>query len=131
MEPETVYGLRCARKDEKALIERVDAYLAPLSRRTGKVKNPSLLAGYLPFVFKHIHFNLNKDTGTSCTFYPNEDENGRLSFPDRPECSWLLRVRIDLQTFPAASQEKAEEFVAGLLGAVGFEAVVLEAGELR
>ena len=126
MKPETTYGLTCARKDEKVLMQRVNAYLATFDRTTSKVRNPTLLADFAPSVLKHFYFNLNKDTATYLEIRPNEDVNGRLFFPGHPECGWLVRARIDPGTFPAGTQEKAEEFIRGVLAAAQNPSVVLE-----
>ena len=126
MKPETTYALRCPKKDERLLLERVNAYLATYHRTTSKARNPSMLARYLPFVVKHFYWNLNKDAGTWFDIYPNEDAEGKHFFPERKDYCWLMRVRIDLRQWPAATQAKAESFIAGLLSAMGFESVVLQ-----
>ncbi len=37
-----------------------------------------------------------------------------------------MHVRIDLERWPAATPEKAEDFIAGLLSAIGFESLVVQ-----
>ena len=130
MNPETCYGVRCSKKEEKILMHRVNDYLAKLDRTTSKAKQPNMLERYIPFVIKHFYWNLNKDTGTWFDIYPNEDVNGKFFFPGQKDLAWLMRVRIDLKSWPAATQEKAESFIAGLLAAIQFEVLVLNEGNV-
>ncbi|KVC94940.1 hypothetical protein WI77_10665 [Burkholderia ubonensis] len=126
MKPVTYYALRCAPKDEKVLIGRVNAYLETLHRTTSKAKQPSLLQRYAPFVIKHFYWNLNKDTGTWFDIYPNQDTRGEFFFPAFQDHAWLLHVRIDTESYPDATEAKAEQFIASLLAAIGFDAVVVQ-----
>ena len=129
MKKETVFGLRCAREEEKALVKRVDGYLAQLHRTTSRETNRQMLDGFKPLEITHFYWNLNKDTATFVEIYPNVDVKGRRFFPDRPEFGWLMRALIHLDTFPAGTQEKAETFIRGLLDATGCGSVVLREGD--
>ncbi len=80
MKPETIYALRCSKKDEALLLQRVNAYLATYRRTTSRAKNKSLLAGYLPFVIRYFYWNLNKDAGTWFDLYPMKILAGSTSF---------------------------------------------------
>jgi hypothetical protein len=126
MKPQTYYAFRCSKKDEKVLMQRVNDYLGKFDRTTSKAKHPQMLGSYLPRVIKHFYWNLNKDTGTWFDIYPNEDLNGALFFPEHPDLAWLMRVRVDLKTWPTATLEKAESFISGLLSAIQFEALVIK-----
>jgi hypothetical protein len=119
MKTETFYAFHCSKKEEKHLMERVNNYLAGFDRTTSKTKNQVALTYFLPMVFKHFYWNLNKDTGTYFAIFPNEDSNGAFFFIEQPNLGWLMRVRIDIKTYPAATQEKAESFINGLLSAIG------------
>jgi hypothetical protein len=125
MKPETIYAFRCNKKEEKALMHRVNSYLGALERTTSKAKNPDMLKRYAPHVIKHFYWNLNKETGTWFDLYPNEDVNGNYFYPDLKNYAWLMRVRIDLTTWRVATQDKAETFIAGLIAATGFEFIVV------
>jgi hypothetical protein len=126
MKPTTYYALRCLPKDEKVLIGRVDAYLATLHQRTSNAKQPALLKRYAPFVIKHFHWNLNKDTDTWFDIYPNKDIQEEFFFPAVQDRAWIMRVRIDLDTYPVATKAKAEQFITGLLASTGFDAVIVQ-----
>ena len=121
MPPNTSYGLLCSLKDEKVLMQRVNAYLATLSRTTSKAKQPSLLEARLPFVLKYFYWNLNKDTGTWVEIHPNQDQRGEMFFPSNPECSWIMRANIN----NIQLKKKAEVFFEGLLAAIQFEHILL------
>ena len=125
MKPQTYYGLRCDKKDEKVLMHRVNAYLATLDRKTSKAKNADLLKAFRPRVLAYFYWNLNKAAGTFVSIHPNEDARGTCFFPDRPDCGWLVKVRVDTKTWREATPKKAKQFVAGLVAATGFETVVL------
>lgn len=125
MRPVTIHGFKCLKKDEKALIQRVNEYLAGLLRTTSKSKNSDMLRAYSPLSIKHFYWNLNKDTGTYLDIYPNEDIEGKWFFGNHRDCAWLMHVRIDVATYPAATQAKAETFIQSLIDATNFESFVI------
>ena len=51
----TILGIKCVVKDEKAMMVRVNDYLATIKRTTSKAKNQSLLDSELPFIIKHFY----------------------------------------------------------------------------
>jgi hypothetical protein len=122
---EKIYGILCSKEDESQLITRVNAYLATFNRTTSKANNKSMLDGYLPFVLKYFYWNLNKDTGTWFELFLNEDSNGKYFFPNHKDYGWLMRIRIDIDKFPAATPEKAKEFISGLFSAIEFSFKVI------
>jgi hypothetical protein len=126
MKPETVYGIISEKRNEKEIIKQVNGYLAKMNRTTTKSKNKGLLDGFLPYQHSYYYWNLNKDTGTYFEIFMNEDNRRKYHFPTFRQCGWILRVRINLDRFPAATREKAEEFIRGLLSAIAYESRVIQ-----
>lgn len=92
MEDREYYGLISIEKDEKRIITGLNDYLATLNRTTSKVKNKSMLESHLPFVFKHLYFNLNEETGTYLAVFPNCDLRGEWIHKDHQECAWFIQA---------------------------------------
>lgn len=88
----TEYGFISSKKDEKLIIERLNEFLAPLKRTFAKNKSDSYLKGYLPYVYKYVYFNLNKDVGTFMELIPNEDIKDNYKYPDNKNVAWIFRV---------------------------------------
>lgn len=126
LEKETYFGIICERKDEKILVERVNAYLKLLDRTTSKSKNKDLLESHLPFVYKHFYWNLNKSTATWLEIVPNKDEENKWLFTDFFQCNWIMKVIINLETFTDGTQEKAENFIEGLLKEIMFDYLIIK-----
>jgi hypothetical protein len=124
MKAVTIYGLRCSPGDERVLMKRVNEFLAARKRTTSKAKNASLLEAYAPFAIDHFYWNLNKETGTWFDIYPNRDNTGRSFFPDHEDCGWLMHATIDPGR-KAGVRKSAETFLRGVLGATGFEPVLI------
>jgi len=125
MQPVTIYGIKCSKKDEELLMRRVNGLLATHNRTTSKGTDPSMLKAYEPLKIKYFYWNLNKATGTWFDIYPNEGLDGTWFFPDRRDYGWLMHVRIDTARFPASTKEKAETFIQQVLQAVEFPYVVI------
>jgi hypothetical protein len=121
----TIYGFKCAKKDEKVLMQRVNDFLATHHRTTSKSKNEDMLRVYAPLTIKHFYWNLNKEMGTWFDIYPNEDLLGEYFFPDHQDCGWLMHVRLDVHRHADIVKEKSEAYVSGVLKAAEFEYVVL------
>lgn len=131
MMPVTIYGWKCLGKDERVLLERLNHYLARDRRMASKTKDRKMLVGYLPFVIRHFHWNLNQEMGTWFDIYPNEDLKGQFFFPDHKDCGWLIHVRIDFQRHANIIREESEAFVRGLLDSTKFEhRIIRESGDL-
>src|SRR5215475_574183 len=64
MQPVTIYGIKCSKKDEELLMRRVNGLLATHNRTTSKGTDPSMLKAYEPLKIKYFYWNLNKATGT-------------------------------------------------------------------
>ena len=126
LEKETYFGINCERKDEKILIQRVNAYLKLLDRTTSKSKNKDLIDSRLPFVYKHFYWNLNKSTATWLEIVPNKDEEDKWLFKDYPQCNWIMKVIVNLETFSDGSQEKAGNFIKGLLEEMAFKYQIIK-----
>jgi hypothetical protein len=118
------FGIICIKKDEKILMERVNAYLKTLDRTTSKAKHPDMLKPYLPFVYKHYYWNLNKGTGTWFDLFPNEDVNEKYILENNKEYGWIFKCRID-RTHPNYNKELSEGFIENVLNAAGFEYVFI------
>ena len=84
-----------------------------------------MLESYEPLKIKHFYWNLSKETGTWFDIYPNESLDGRWFFSDHRDCAWLMHVRIDIERFPAGSEEKAEAFIQQVLQATELPHVVI------
>jgi hypothetical protein len=125
MKPFTTYGLKCSKKDEKALVQRVNEYLETHNRTMSKAKNKSLLDGYLPFVLKHFYWNLNKGVGTWFELFPNEDQEGKCFNERNKECGWIVKTRVDL-THPLYEKASTEKFLSDMLESTQFEYIILE-----
>jgi hypothetical protein len=123
----TILGIKCVVKDEKAMMVRVNDYLATFDRTTSKTKNKDLLASELPFVLKYFYWNLNKDTATWFDIKPNCDVEGKWYQPAHQDCAWLLHVRIDhsgwirIGEFDDKKRQQTQEFLNGLLKAIEFD----------
>jgi hypothetical protein len=125
MMPVTFYGIYCSEKDEKAITQRVNDYLSKFQRKLSKSKQPILLKKFEPFVLKHFYWRSMNDVGTWFDIYPNADVTGNYFFPKHKDCAWILHVQVNLYNYPMASTLKAQQFVSGLLAAVGFKTVIL------
>ena len=125
MIPVTFYGIYCSKKDEKAIAQRVNDYLAKFHRKMSKSKQPILLEKYQPFVIKHFYWNANNSTATWFDIYPNEDLNGNYFFPNHKECSWILHVYVNFHSYPNASTLMAQQFISGLLAAISFKTTII------
>lgn len=127
----TILGIKCVVKDEKAMMVRVNDYLATFDRTTSKTKNKSLLESELPFVLKHFYWNLNKDTATWFDIKPNCDIEGKWYQPAHQDCAWLLNIRIDYSTWTGLGEAqelrepKTQAFLNGLLKAIEFETMLI------
>jgi hypothetical protein len=123
----TILGIKCIVKDEKAMMARVNDYLATFDRTTSKTKNKSLLESELPFVLKHFYWNLNKATATWFDIKPNQDLEGKWYQPAHQDCAWLLHIRIDhsgwirIGEFDDEKRHQTQEFLNGLLKAIKFD----------
>lgn len=116
-----IHGIRCARKDERALMTRVNEHLAKLSRTTSKTKNPSLLAKFEPYELKHYYWNLNRPLAAYFEIYPNEDAKKRLLHPSHPESGWLIHTRMN----ELEELEQARAYLGDVMRALGFEVSLL------
>ena len=127
----TILGIKCVVKDEKAMMLRVNDYLANFNRTTSKAKNQSLLSSELPFVIKHFYWNLNKDTATWFDIKPNQDLEGKWYQPAYQDCAWLLHIRIDYSTWTGLGEaqdlreRKTQDFLNGLLQTIEFETTAI------
>ncbi len=125
-------GIVCGLKDEKLIMARVNAFLLTLSRTTSKAKNKSLLDSYLPFVFKHFYWNLNKDTGTFVSIVPNQDIEGKWMEASYMDCAWLLAARIDLSGWERIGEltpekiQTTQDFLSNLIANIGFETKLID-----
>ena len=90
----TEYGVISSVKDEKLLHTRLNEYLVDHHRVFAKTKSKSLLDSYLPFVYKHFYFNLNKGMGVYTALYPNQDMKGKYRYPKEKRAAWILTVLI-------------------------------------
>ena len=127
----TILGIKCVVKDEKAMMLRVNDYLATFNRTTSKAKNQSMLSSELPFVIKHYYWNLNKDTASFFDIKPNQDLEGKWYQPAHQNCAWLLHARIDYSTWTGLGEvqdvreRKTQDFLNGLLKAIEFETTLI------
>ncbi len=128
MKPFTTYGIKCARKDEKILVQRINDFLATHKRTMSKAKNKSLLEACLPFTYKHFYWNLNKSVGTWFEIFPNEDEKGKFFSEEHKEYCWLMKTRIDV-AHPMYKKERTEFFLSNVLKSTGHETVVIKENE--
>lgn len=126
MKSVTIYGFKCVKKDEKALLQAVNTVLAAHDRTTSKAKNAGLLAAYAPLVLKHFYWNLNRSLGTWFDIYPNEDVHGAFFFPGHKECAWLMHVRIDPNRLDSRAVLDAADYVQSVLTAIPFERVTIK-----
>ena len=125
MKPFTTYGLKCSKKDEKVLVQRVNEYLKTLDRTMSKAKSKSMLEARLPLILKHFYWNLNKGVGTWFELFPNEDIDGKYYKESNKECGWIIKMRIDL-THPCYEKQNTETFLLEVLKSTGFEFIVIE-----
>ena len=125
MKPVTTYGLKCAKKDEKILVQRINEYLGTIDRTMSKAKNKSMLKALLPFVLKHFYWNLNKGVGTWFEVFSNEDLEEKYFYEANKDCGWLITTRIDL-THPMYEKKRTEQFLKDVLDSTGFDYVVIE-----
>jgi hypothetical protein len=127
----TILGIKCVVKDEKAMMARVNDYLATFNRTTSKAKNKSVLSSESPFVIKHFYWNLNKDTATWFDIKPNLDVEGKWYQLGHQDCAWLLTATIDYSTWTGLGEaqdvreRKTQEFLNGLLQAITFETTLI------
>jgi len=128
MKPFITYGLKCSKKDEKALVQRINAYLETHNRTMSKSKNKSMLDARLPFVLKHFYWNLNKGLGTFFEIFPNEDQEGNYFKETNKECGWLLKTHINL-SHPSYEKKSTENFLLEVLASTAFEYIILEERE--
>ncbi len=126
LKTENYFGVICERKDEKILMQRVNAYLKLLDRTTSKSKTKDLLESRLRFVYKHFYWNLNKGTATWLEIVPNKDEENKWLFADFLQCNWIMKVIINLETLTDGTQEKAENFINGLLEEIIFDYLIIK-----
>lgn len=105
----------------KAIKEKLKSH----NRTTTTAKNKHMLDARLPFVFKHFHWNLNKELAVWIEILPNQDEEGKLQFPDHPECGWLAITRIK----ELHAREAAEKYLSEILEAPGYELLTLAESE--
>ena len=118
MKDNTIYGFLSVKKDEKNIVTNINSYLEELSRVMSKLKTASILEARLPFQYKYIYFNLNKERGTFFEVFPNEDITGKFFFPDKPELAWLLKVIIN-KNHPMYKQTETEGFIQKVLDRSG------------
>lgn len=119
------YGIKCTKKDEKILAQRINAYLATLQRTMSKSTNKSLLSSFLPLVYKYYYWNLNKEVGTWFEIFPNQDLKGNYFNEATPDCAWIIKTRINL-THPLYEKETTEGFLSNVLQAIQFVYIVIE-----
>lgn len=120
MTHQALFGIVSEAGDEKTIHENVKKYLATFHRTTSTVKRPDQLTKFLPFKLKHYHWNLNKETGTFLSLYPNRDLENKLLVGARPDFGWLVHVLYH-HDYPGYEKEKSASFVLGLLEATGFK----------
>jgi hypothetical protein len=123
------YGIKCSKKDEKLLIQRLNDYLKTLDRIMSKAKSKSMLEARLPFILKHFYWNLNKGTGTWFELFSNEDVEEKYFNEPNKECGWILKTRIDL-THPCYEKEKTENFLLNILKSTEFEIITLKESDI-
>lgn len=93
-----------------------------------KTKCKSLLDSYLPFVYKHFYYNLNKGMGVYIALYPNQDTKGKYRYPDEKRTAWILTVLIHKNS-PGYEKEKTEDYIRNVLQAIGLAYVFLYAAD--
>lgn len=124
MQHQVIFGIKSTINDEKSIHSKAKKFLATLNRTTSTAKNKTMLEDYLPFRIKQYHWNLNKDTGTFITLFPNYDLDNRIFVPSKPEYSWLLQVLFH-DHFPGYEKMKSEKYINDLLNYIdyGYELV--------
>jgi hypothetical protein len=121
---DTVYGFICNKKDEKLIMGRLNDFLSQYDRTFSKSKSKGLLEVHLPLKYKHIYFNLNKDTGTFMELTPNEDSEGNYRYLNNRDLGWIFRVIIH-KHFPGYEKSKTESYISQILNVIGFEYIKL------
>lgn len=91
MELNSEYGILIGKSDDKKFIEN---FKQIFNRSLSKSSSKSMLEARLPFKFKYFYFDFEKANGLYIELEPNEDENGNLQYPKRPDFGWILRTRI-------------------------------------
>lgn len=91
MELNSEYGILIDKSDDKKFIMN---FKEVFGRSLSKSESESMLEARLPFVFKYFYFDFEKANGLYIELEPNEDENGILQYPKRPDYGWILRSRI-------------------------------------
>ncbi len=114
MKHQVILGLTTGEKEEKIIVENIKSYLAQFNRTTSTVKKGALLEDFLPFRIKQFHWNLNKETGTFTSLFPNVDLDGRIFFPSSPDVVWLIHVLFH-DHYPGYEKNKSEKFIVDLL----------------
>lgn len=125
MKPNTTFGLKCLKKEEKVLVKGINEFLSTIDRTMSKAKNKTMLEDRLPFVLRHFYWNLNKGVGTWFEVYPNEDLEGKYYSEANKDCGWLITTSIDL-THPGYEKTETEQFLENVLEATTFDYVVIE-----
>ncbi|MBJ6368582.1 hypothetical protein [Snuella sedimenti] len=91
MELNSEYGILIDKSDDKKFIMN---FKEVFGRSLSKSESESMLEARLPFVFKYFYFDFEKANGLYIELEPNEDENGILQYPKRPDYGWILRTKI-------------------------------------
>jgi hypothetical protein len=121
------YCIKATKKDEKEMINRVNEFLKTLMRSLSRQKNPSVSVNGVVYVLKHFYWNLNKDTQTYFEIFLNEDLEGKFFDVEHSEYGWMMKV-IYHEDRPGFEMEGAKGFIEGVLKAMGFEYVGVDAG---
>jgi hypothetical protein len=120
------YGFECEGKDEKVLMKALYDFLEPLKRTFSKTNNKSLLNARLPFVYKHIYWNLNKEKQVYIELYPNRDLEGKYKFPNNLNVGWILFANLNDEEPPyQVSLEEQERFLNEILTSAKFDYIKL------
>jgi hypothetical protein len=115
---QVVFGIESLLKDEKIIHNKFKDFLALQNRTTSTAKNQGMLESFLPFRIKHYHWNLNKESGTFISLFPNCDLDGRMFAPAKPNFSWLLQVLFH-DHFPGYEKTQSEKYTIDLLNSLG------------
>jgi hypothetical protein len=116
------YGIICKEKDEKLIIKNIEDYLQPMNRTLSKNKNKTILEARLPYVYKYMYFNLNKEKRVYLEIYPNIDQDGKYKFESN-NINWIVFFnKLDLVT----GEENQDEYINSILESTKFEYVLLK-----